>query len=55
MTGWICPRCGRVHAPWVPSCDCSRVPAYVPVEPTDASKLPVGWWEYSGGGITVTF
>lgn len=21
-TGWICPVCGRVHAPWVPSCEC---------------------------------
>jgi len=20
--GWICPRCGRVHAPWVSGCDC---------------------------------
>lgn len=19
--GWICPKCGRVYAPWVPSCD----------------------------------
>ncbi len=22
--GWICPKCGRVWAPWVPSCDCVR-------------------------------
>ena len=21
--GWICPRCGKVHAPWVPACECS--------------------------------
>lgn len=20
--GWICPKCGKVHAPWVPSCEC---------------------------------
>lgn len=20
--GWICPKCGKVHAPWVPECDC---------------------------------
>lgn len=23
-TGWICPVCGKVHAPWVPSCECSE-------------------------------
>ena len=22
MEGWICPRCGKVHAPWVAECDC---------------------------------
>lgn len=22
MEGWICPRCGKVNAPWVPECDC---------------------------------
>lgn len=22
QTGWICPKCGRVHAPWIPQCDC---------------------------------
>lgn len=21
--GWECPRCGRINAPWVRSCDCS--------------------------------
>lgn len=21
-TGWLCPRCNKAHAPWVPSCDC---------------------------------
>lgn len=20
--GWICPRCGKVNAPWRPMCDC---------------------------------
>lgn len=23
-TGWICPKCGKVHAPWVPSCECNN-------------------------------
>lgn len=22
MQGWECPRCHRIHAPWVASCDC---------------------------------
>ena len=22
--GWECPRCGRINAPWVRQCDCSR-------------------------------
>ena len=24
--GWICPKCGKVHAPWVPSCECNNSP-----------------------------
>jgi len=20
MQGWVCPKCGRVYAPWVPAC-----------------------------------
>ena len=22
--GWECPRCGRINAPWISHCDCSR-------------------------------
>jgi len=22
--GWECPRCGRILAPWMPYCDCSK-------------------------------
>ena len=21
--GWICPKCGRVNAPWLPTCGCT--------------------------------
>ena len=23
--GWICPKCGKVHAPWDPECDCNNL------------------------------
>ena len=22
--GWVCPKCGKVYAPWIPSCDCYK-------------------------------
>ena len=22
--GWVCPKCGKVLAPWVPECDCYK-------------------------------
>lgn len=22
-TGWVCPICGKVNAPWVPTCSCN--------------------------------
>ena len=24
--GWICPRCKKVHAPWVSACECVEYP-----------------------------
>jgi hypothetical protein len=27
-TGWACPRCGKINAPWVTSCDCYPYSSY---------------------------
>lgn len=29
--GWVCPKCGRVNAPWKGTCDCSNTGWYVPL------------------------
>jgi hypothetical protein len=29
-TGWVCPKCGRVNAPWVAACDCKAQIVFVP-------------------------
>ena len=34
--GWICPKCGKVNAPWKDSCDCKKVetiPVFIPNYP----------------------
>lgn len=36
--GWQCPVCGKVHAPWVASCDCHERKAVD--APTDTTKWP---------------
>jgi len=38
-TGWICPRCGKVNAPWVSQCTC-KSNWYKP--------LPYYPWEFDG-------
>jgi len=30
-TGWECPKCGKVFAPWMPSCDVCK-PAVLPTK-----------------------
>lgn len=41
-TGWICPKCGKVNAPWKPSCDC--VEAVNPWQPVYPQPYP--YWHY---------
>lgn len=24
LKGWECPRCGKIHAPWIQECNCPR-------------------------------
>ena len=40
--GWICPKCGRVNAPWMPTCGCVS-------SQTTASTTYDGVWEYVDG------
>lgn len=58
--GWICPRCGKVLAPWKDSCDCYLNVPYTPPNtpaPTPFNPMPSwpkapeigdapGWWQY---------
>jgi len=43
--GWVCPKCGRVNAPWVLGCPCAipnaiTVPIVYPVYPTIFPPYP---------------
>lgn len=29
QSGWVCPRCSRVNAPFIPSCGCSAAPTFL--------------------------
>lgn len=58
--GWVCPKCGKVHAPWKDSCDCHLNIPYTPPNtpaPTPFNPMPSwpqtpevgdvpGWWQY---------
>jgi len=34
QVGWVCPKCGKVNAPWKSSCDCVDSYVYYPYFPT---------------------
>ena len=38
--GWICPKCGRVYAPWVDKCQYCGSPTITNTPPT----CPYQWW-----------
>lgn len=40
--GWECPRCGRINAPWVRQCDCSRNNWSITCDDTTAGDE---WWK----------
>lgn len=40
--GWECPRCGRINAPWVRQCDCSRSDKWDITWNKDDCAKP--WW-----------
>lgn len=42
--GWECPRCGRINAPWVRQCDCSRNNWTIT---SDWTYKPDWWKEYT--------
>ena len=58
--GWVCPKCGKVNAPWKDSCNCYlNVPYMPPNTPSPAPFNPMpswpqtpeigdapGWWQY---------
>ena len=58
--GWICPKCGKVYAPWKDSCNCylnipytqPNTPSPTPFNPMPSwPKTPEvgdapGWWQY---------
>lgn len=58
--GWVCPKCGKVNAPWKDSCNCYlNIPYTPPNTPSPAPFNPMpswpqapevgdapGWWQY---------
>lgn len=49
--GWVCPKCGSVYAPWVPSCRrCNVKPALATFSGVPGTSSAAGGsWGLSGG------
>lgn len=44
-SGWLCPRCGRINAPWVRQCDCS--PSSTTISWDKITVNPCDdWWKH---------
>lgn len=53
--GWLCPRCGRINAPWLPNCSCSGKPMEITCG--DYTHYPAEWstaGAHPGASITLT-
>lgn len=49
--GWVCPKCGRVNAPWKGTCDC-----YKDTNTVTTNKIEVKpYWEYMPKTVSVDF
>jgi len=38
--GWVCPKCGRSLAPWVPECHCAGLRRYDQIQPSPWIPYP---------------
>lgn len=46
--GWICPKCNKVHAPWVSECDCNK-PSQTYTTNSSTENCQHSWIPIAGG------
>ena len=42
--GWECPRCGKINAPWISQCSCTRNNEWYTTISTDSLNIKPEWW-----------